>query len=178
MSAENRKTVSELAAHVGGRVYGDGGVLIERVASLTSAGESELAFVEDAKLLETALSCGASCLVVPEAAPELEGKCLIKVARPKLAFALIAEILHPPKREPPGIHKTAHIAASASLGEDIFVGAFVSIGERARVSSGVQLHHGACVGDDVTIGRDCVIHPNVTLYDGVTLGERVILHAG
>lgn len=178
MSAEKAKTVAALAAHVGGRVAGDGSVLIERVAGLEIAGEHEIAFVEDAKLLETALSSNASCLIVPEAAPDMEGKCVIKVKRPKLAFALIAEILHPPKKEPPSIHKTAHIAASASLGADIFIDAFVSIGERAQIASGVQLHHGACVGDEVSIGRDSVIHPNVTLYDGITLGERVILHAG
>jgi UDP-3-O-[3-hydroxymyristoyl] glucosamine N-acyltransferase len=178
MNAENGKTVAELAAHVGGRVAGDGSVLIQGVAGLESAGEHELAFVEDVKLLLTALSSRASCLLVPEAAPEAEGKCLIKVARPKLAFALIAEVLHPPKKEPPGIHPTAVIAESASLGEEVFIGAYVSIGERARVGAGAQIHHGASIGDEVTIGRDSTIHPNVTLYDGVTLGERVILHAG
>jgi UDP-3-O-[3-hydroxymyristoyl] glucosamine N-acyltransferase len=128
--------------------------------------------------MDAALSSRASCLLVPEAAPEVKGKCLIKVARPKLAFALIAEILHPPKREPPGIHPTAVIADSASLGADVFVGAHVSIGAGASVASGAQIHHGACVGSGVTIGSDSIIHPNVVLYDGVTLGERVILHAG
>jgi UDP-3-O-[3-hydroxymyristoyl] glucosamine N-acyltransferase len=178
MSAEKAKTVFELAAHVGGRVAGDGSVLIERVAGLESAGEHDVAFVEDLKMLETALSSRASCLLVPEAAPEAEGKCLIKVARPKLAFALIAEVLHPPKKEPPGIHPTAVIAESALLGEEVFVGAYVSIGERARIAAGAQIHHGASIGDEVTIGSDSIIHPNVTLYDGVTLGERVILHTG
>jgi UDP-3-O-[3-hydroxymyristoyl] glucosamine N-acyltransferase len=182
MSAGKGKTVAELAAHVGGRVYGDGSVLIERVAGLASAGEREVAFLEDAKLLEAALSSHASCLilpeVVPESVPELEGKCLIKVGRPKLAFALIAEVLHPPKRELPSIHPTAVIAGSASVSEEVYIGAYVSIGERASVAAGTQIHHGVSIGDDVSIGRDSVIHPNVVLYGGITLGERVILHAG
>ncbi|MBV9958147.1 MAG: UDP-3-O-(3-hydroxymyristoyl)glucosamine N-acyltransferase [Acidobacteria bacterium] len=177
MNKISLKTVAELAAHVNGSVNGDSSTLIKRVASLESASEGEIAFVEDAKLLERASESRAACLIVPEGAPDLEGKCLIKVRRPKLAFALIAEILHPPKKEQPAIHKTAHIAASASIGEDVYIGPYVSIGERARVASGVQLHHGACVGDEVCIGSDSIIHPNVVLYDGVTLGARVILHA-
>jgi UDP-3-O-[3-hydroxymyristoyl] glucosamine N-acyltransferase len=178
MNVENiTKTVAELAAHVSGRVSGDSGTLIKRVASIEQAGDDEIAFVEDAKLLESALKSRAACLLVPESVPELEGKCLIKVRRPKLAFALIAEVLHPPKKEHPAIHPTAIIAESASLGEDVYIGAYVSIGDRSRIGSGAQIHHGASVGDDVSIGRDSVLHPHVILYDGVTLGERVILHA-
>ncbi len=178
MSAHKEKTVAELAAHVGGSVAGDGSIVIRGVASIERASENEIAFVEDAKMLENALDSHAACLIVPEASPELEGKCLIRVARPKLAFALIAEILHPPKRLPASIHPTAIIAASAQVCEDVYIGAHVSIGERANVGEGTQLYHGACVGDDVSIGRDCIIHPNVVLYEGVSVGERVILHAG
>ena len=179
MTAESvTKTVAELAAHAGGRVAGDGSVLIKRVADLASAREHEIAFVEEAKLLENALSSHASCLIVPEGVPELLGKCLIKVVRPKLAFALIAEVLHPPKREQPAIHPTAIIAASALVAEGVYIGAYVSIGARASIGAGTQIHHGVSVGDDVTIGRDSIIHPHVALYQGITLGSRVILHAG
>jgi len=178
MSAEKGKTVAELAAHVVGRVSGEERTLITGVASLESACEREIAFVDDEKLLEAALQSRASCLIVPESAPVSEGKCLIRVARPKLAFALIAELLHPQRRKSPEIHPTAIVDASALLGESLYIGAHVSIGARARIGNGTQIHHGASIGDDVSIGRDCVIHPNVTLYDGITLGERVVLHAG
>ncbi|HEX8843752.1 MAG TPA: UDP-3-O-(3-hydroxymyristoyl)glucosamine N-acyltransferase [Pyrinomonadaceae bacterium] len=178
MSRETKEmTASELAAHVGGRVAGDGSVLIRGIASLEEAGEGEIAFVEDAKLLESARSSRASCLIVPEGA-QLSGACMIEVKRPKLAFALISELLHPPKRRAPQIHPTAIVAASAQLHETVFVGAHVEIGEGASIGAGTELHAGAVIGDGVTVGQDCVIHPNVVLYDGVSLGNRVILHAG
>lgn len=178
MSARKEKTVAELAAHVGGSVSGESSVLIQSVASLESAREHEIAFVEDEKMLEDARRSRASCLIVSESAPEMEGKCLLRVARPKLAFAFIAEVLHPPKRQPPAIHPTAIVAGSAEIGENVYLGAYVSIGERARIGDGAQIYHGASIGDDVSIGRECIIHPRVTLYDGITLGQRVILHAG
>jgi UDP-3-O-[3-hydroxymyristoyl] glucosamine N-acyltransferase len=174
---EHAKTIAELAAHVGGRIVGDSDCLITKVASLESAGAGEIAFIEDSKLLDGARSFSASCLIVPEGA-QVQARCVIEVKRPKLAFALIAELLRPLKRRAGKIHPTAIVAASAHLGENVFVGAWVEIGERTSIGAGTQIHSGAVIGDDVRIGRDSVIHPNVVLYDGITLGERVILHAG
>jgi UDP-3-O-[3-hydroxymyristoyl] glucosamine N-acyltransferase len=178
MSKERKGlTVAELAARINGRVRGDGQIVIERIAELESARTGEIAFLEDRRLLDAAPVFGASCLIIPEGA-EVEAACVIEAKNPKLAFALIAEMLHPPKRREPAIHPTASVAASAQLGERVFVGARVEIGERSRVGEGTQIYAGAIIGDDVEIGIDCVIHPNVALYDNITLGARVILHAG
>jgi UDP-3-O-[3-hydroxymyristoyl] glucosamine N-acyltransferase len=178
MSSEiKEKSVAELAAHVGGRVTGDDGVMISRVARLEEAGAAEIAFIEDKKLMESARSSRASCLIVPEGT-QLGARCLIEVARPKLAFALIAELLYPRKEYEPAIHPTAIVAVSAEIDGSAYVGAYVRIGERARIGPQTQLHTGASIGDDAAIGRDCVIHPNVVIYDGVQVGDRVILHAG
>jgi UDP-3-O-[3-hydroxymyristoyl] glucosamine N-acyltransferase len=178
MSAEMKeRTVAELAAHVGGRVTGDGNILIKRVARLDDAAPGEIAFIEDRKLLENASGSRASCLIVPEG-EQFEARCVIEVARPKLAFALIAELLHPIKQYDAAIHPTAIIAASATVDRSAYVGAYVHVGERTSIDAGTQIHTGAFIGEDVHIGRDSVIHPNVVLYDNVRLGERVILHAG
>ena len=172
-----QRTVAALAAHVGGRVIGDQSVLIERVASIESASTGAIAFVEDVKLLEDARNIRASCLIVPPNA-HVEAPCLIETARPKLAFARIAELLHPPKRHQPGIHPTSVVAASAEVEASVFIGPHAQIGERTRINAEAQIHAGVIIGDDVCVGRSCVLYPNVVLYDRVALGERVVLHAG
>lgn len=179
------KTVSELAAFAGGRVVGDGDISITRIADVKDATEGEIAYVEDEKHFGTARSSGASCLIVPKAFRSpgeedevLPNQALIEVARPKLAFALIAKLLHPPKRREPLVHATAVIAATADVALTAYVGPHVVIGENTRVGSGTRIEAGVVVGDNVTIGFDCVLHPGVTLYDGITIGDRVILHAG
>ncbi|HMF57554.1 MAG TPA: LpxD N-terminal domain-containing protein, partial [Pyrinomonadaceae bacterium] len=170
-------TVRKLAERVGGRVFGNPFVEILGVASLESGRAGDIAFVEDRKFLDAARASLASCVIVPEGA-NLDGRCCIEAARPKLAFALIAEVLHPPERQGSYRHPTAVIAASAQIDDDVFVGAFVQVGERAQIGAGAQVRTGAVIGDNVHIGRDCVIHSHVTLYDNVHLGDRVILHAG
>lgn len=175
MSA-NEKSVSELAAHAGGQLVGDGDVLIRRVNGLDSAGEGDIAYVEDEKFFERAARSGASCVIVPETAT-LEIPCQIKVKKPKLAFALVAEILHQPKRREASVQTTA-IAETADVALTAFIGPHVTVGEHTTVGIGTQILSGVSIGDHVSIGADCVIHPNVVIYDEVTIGDRVILHAG
>lgn len=175
--SEKGRTVAELAAHVGARARGDESIRIRRVASLSDAVEGDIAFVEDARLLERVKTARASCVIVPEGA-EVSAPSLMEAARPKLAFALIAELLHPPKSFPPSRHPSAVIAGSATIDETVYIGAHVCIGERTRIEGGAIIHAGVSIGDDVSIGSGSVLHPNVVVYDNVSIGSCVILHAG
>jgi UDP-3-O-[3-hydroxymyristoyl] glucosamine N-acyltransferase len=171
------KTIAELSAHIGGRVFGDDNIVIHRVANLDSAGDGDIAYVEDAKFFDLASRTKASCVIIPEGA-NLNIPHAIEVKNPKLAFALVAEVLHPPKQRASEIHQTAVIGANSDIALEVFIGAFVCIGENSTVGSGTQIRAGAKIGDHVRVGSDCVIHPNVFLEDGVTIGNNVILHAG
>jgi UDP-3-O-[3-hydroxymyristoyl] glucosamine N-acyltransferase len=177
MNPTHTFTISELAAHVGGSVVGDSNLLIRGVASLETAGEGEISYVEDEKFFAAAGASKASCLIVPEGAA-LNTACRIEVKRPKLAFALAAELLHPRRKRNSLIHPTAVVAQSAVVEDDVYLGPQVVIDDQARVGSGSQIEAGVIVGAGVQIGRDCILHPNVVLYDGVIIGDRVILHAG
>jgi UDP-3-O-[3-hydroxymyristoyl] glucosamine N-acyltransferase len=171
------KTISELSAHVGGRLFGDGDILIRSVADLDGAGEGDIAYVEDEKFYDLARATKASCVIAPEGS-NLDLPRRIEVSKPKLAFALIAEVLHPQKKRAPEIHPTAVIGANADIALEVFIGAFVCIGESSSVGPGTQIRAGAIIGDQVKVGSGCMIHPNVFLEDGVTIGNNVILHAG
>ena len=177
MNSSHPQTVSDLAARVGGRVIGDGGAIIERVASLEAAATGDITYVEDEKLFEAANKTRASCLIAP-ANSTLDFPCRIEVAKPKLAFARAAEVLHPAKQREPSIHSSAVIAETADVALTAYVGPHVSIGDQTQIGGGTQVHSGASIGDHVVVGSDCVIHPNVVVYDHVTIGNRVILHAG
>jgi UDP-3-O-[3-hydroxymyristoyl] glucosamine N-acyltransferase len=170
--------VSELAAHVGGEIVSNASAQVFRVADLETAQTGDIAFVEDAKLFEAAQNSSASCLIIPANANIDFSGAIIKVKQPKLAFAEIAALLHPPKARVPEIHATAIISESAQIGADVFIGAFVCVGDNSVIGDGTQIRAGAKVGDNVRVGANCTIHPNVFLEDNVTIGNNVILHAG
>ncbi len=187
MSETKLLTIAELATRVDGRLLGDGSIHVHSVAELVSAGPGDVAYVDGEKFLEAARSSQASCLIVsPQFVETFKeqtgerkiGPTLIEVARPKLAFARVAALLHPPKHREPLVHPSATIANSADVDLTVSVGPHVTIGEQVHVGGGTQIEAGVFVGDRVRVGHDCVLHPGVVLYDDITIGDRVILHAG
>src|SRR5215208_2693709 len=143
--------INQLAEIVAGRVVGDGTTVIERLADLEHAGESEIAYVENESFLAAASESKAACLIVSEPFVEkLADRTLIEVRNPKLAFALIGAALHPPIRREPSIHATAVVAESAEIALTAYVGPNVSIGEYAHVGAYTRLEAGVVLGDRVT----------------------------
>lgn len=165
----------EISELVHGQLIGDDSIEIGRVAGIGTASDTEISFLEKA---DAELKTNAACLLVPETFEPTNSLTIIKVKNPKLAFALVAEVLHPPKQRDPEIHPSAVISESADVALDAFIGAFTCIGDNSRIGEGTQLRAGAKVGDNVSIGRNCVLHPNVFVEDGCTVGDNVILHTG
>src|SRR5258706_71353 len=175
MSEPKLLTAAELTIHVGGRLIGDGSIQIERVADLSTAGAGEVAYVEDEKFFETGKSSQASCLIAPpqfvasvkDLIVEKEfGPVLIEVTKPKLAFALIAELLHPAKHREPSVHDSAAIAETADIDLTVFIGPHVSIGEGTRVEAGTRIEAGVVIGGQVGFGD------HIRVMSGAVIGSK------
>src|SRR6266498_1143439 len=144
MSDTKLWTIAELNAHVDGRLIGDGSIHVERVADIASAATGEISYVEDEKFFGAARASKTSCLIAP---PEFVASvkdliveqefrpALIEVSKPKLAFALVAGLLHPQKHREPFVHASAVIAETADVDLTVFIGAHVAIGEGARLGA-------------------------------------------
>lgn len=163
--------ISELAELVNGKFSGDGSIEITRVADFAKAGKNEIAFLEKVENIETT---NASCVIVPENT-ELSFPT-IQVKSPKLAFAKIAEKLHPFNFQN-GWHETALISEKSDVRAS-FIGAFTTIGENSYVGEGSHIGEGVRIGNNVSIGKCSVIHPNCVIYDSITIGNDCVLHAG
>lgn len=170
--------IHEIANFVNGKLIGDGEVEISGVASLQKAQKGEISFVEDANAITDKENISASCLLVPIDFGEKLSVSTIQIKKPKLAFAKVAEILHPRKIRAPEIHKLAIVSESAEIGRNVFIGAFCDIGNNTKIGSGSQISSGTKIGEDVRIGRNCMFHPNVIVEDGSSIGDNVILHSG
>jgi UDP-3-O-[3-hydroxymyristoyl] glucosamine N-acyltransferase len=165
--------LKEIAEFLDGKLNGDGNIEITGVAAHGTALRGEISFLEKAENLK---NTNASCVIVPEGL-DFPGTT-IEVKNPKLAFAKIAAVLHPPKKRSPLIHPSAVVSDSAILGQNVFIGAFCCVGENSEIGDGTELRAGAKVGDNVLIGHDCVLHPNVFIEDNSNIGNRVVLHSG
>ncbi|HEX6126985.1 MAG TPA: UDP-3-O-(3-hydroxymyristoyl)glucosamine N-acyltransferase [Pyrinomonadaceae bacterium] len=166
--------IREIAELVGGEAVGDLDAEIQSVADIATAGPGQIAFVDKAELPETK----ASCVIAPPGTGNSTGVNLVTIANPKLGFARVAALLHPPKQRSGEIHPTAVISASAKVGQNVFVGAFVCVGDGSTIGDNTQLRAGAKIGDSVSVGSNSVLHPNVFVEDGCSIGDGVVLHSG
>lgn len=153
-------TLDELARRTGGRVEGDGGVILERVATLASADARAIAFFANRKYRAEVAASQAAALIVGEADTGLSIKPRLVHSTPYVCFARVAQLFDAGVHQSPGINSAAVIAPYARLGADASIGAHVSIGAGA------------------VIGAHALIYPNVTIYPGTVIGNNVVIHAG
>jgi len=175
-----KRSLQQIAEAVEARLQGDGSVEVEGVASIASASEHELVFVEEEKYLLRALQSGAAAVIAGEFAAASSGKPVLISRHPKLAFARAARFLQAgnPAGRSAGVHATAVVSPSVRLGVSVVVEERAAIAENAEIGESTRIGAGCAIGRGVTIGRECEIYPHVTVYAGTKLGDRVIVHAG
>lgn len=169
-------TLSEIAARLGGDVFGESETAISRVATLASAGEGDIAFLANRKYRSQLQTTQAAAVILaPDAADAFAGPRIV-TPNPYAYYARVATLLNPARAGFSGIHPSAVVEsalpASVAVGPRVCIGRNVVLGER------VVIHPGAVIGDEVHIGDDAIIYPNVTIYHGCRLGHRVIVHSG
>ncbi len=152
-------TLAELAAELGAELVGDGTVVITSAATLDEARPGQISFLANPKYVSQLETTRASAVVVSSGVKKAAGN-LLKAKDPYYTFTCAVVRLHGYRKHlMTGIHPSAHIEPTATIGE------------------GTIIYPGVYVGPRTRIGRDCVLHPNVVIYEDVIIGDRVILNA-
>lgn len=178
-----KRSLSDIAAAVGGHVHGDGAVQVNGVASIDSASPDDLVFVENDKYLSAALESRAAAVIAgpfaKQASSASSRKPLLIADQPKMAFARAARFLRDAgETRQTGVHPTAVVSSSAMLVPGVYIEERAVVADHAEIGANTRIGAGCSIGHGVKIGRDCEIYPNVTVYPGTTIGDGVIVHAG
>ncbi|MCK5354334.1 MAG: hypothetical protein KAJ63_04400, partial [Methyloprofundus sp.] len=100
----------DIQQQVGGELAGDANTLVNAVNSLDLAIQGDISFAENDKYLAAAQTSQASILIVPKSFPELEGKNVLKVDKPKEVFIGIMMMFDDSCIKFTGVHPSAVIA--------------------------------------------------------------------
>ena len=126
-------TLGEIATALGATLENGNPVTeITGVAGIEEASSGQITFVANPKYAATAKTTTASAIIVSEDFPAVTC-ALLRSKNPYLSFARAIDLFYQPPRYAPGIHPTAVIAPTASVGSDAHIGAYVVIEEGATI---------------------------------------------
>jgi UDP-3-O-[3-hydroxymyristoyl] glucosamine N-acyltransferase len=173
------RSLSELAAHVGGTVEGDGRLLIAGLASLEDAGPGQLSFYGSPRYRKELGTTRASAVLVSADEPvERTDVAWVRVASPHLAFARILALFHPGPRPAPGVHPRAEVHPTARVDPTATMMALAVVEAGAVVGARSVLWPGSYLGEEARLGEDCVLQPGAVVRERCVLGNRVVLQPG
>ncbi len=149
------------------------------VAPLDSAGPDDVSFLDNRRYLgQFSASKAGACIVAPEFAERAPaGMLLLLTQRPYRGYAKVAQAFYPLPRPRPGVHASAVVDATASIGEGSEIGAGVAVGPGAEIGRGCRIEANAVIGEAVSVGDGTVIGPNVSLAY-CRIGRACQIHAG
>ena len=173
--------LQELAGFLGGKLEGDSeNSSIVGINTLQDASGSEISFLANMRYKDTLLTTHAAAVLVSPDFSDVEGVTvpLIRVPDPYQAFATLQRHFNPAPIASGIRHSSAVIDATATLAEDVNVGAQAVIGGGVKIAAGTIVEAGCVIEDGVEIGEKCHLHTRSVVCHGCQLGNRVILQTG
>ena len=182
-------SAQQIAALLGGQLYGNANAMVSDVAPIESADAKHLTFLTDEKYLPYLQNTKAGVLLITRslvegkiAFPEGEGKSggaviLVDNARGAMGqlLSMVSKAMFPAKK---GIEQPSFVSEGVVVPEDAYVGAFAYIGKNVRLGAGVQIYPNVYIGDNVMIGDGTILYAGVRIYANCQIGKQCILHAG
>jgi UDP-3-O-[3-hydroxymyristoyl] glucosamine N-acyltransferase len=174
-------TAQQIALLVSGTIEGNPDTTVNSFAKIEEATVGQLSFLANPKYNDYLYTTKASLIIVNESL-QLEKSLPATLVRVKDAYTAFATLLttyqNLKAQQKKGIETPSHIANSATMGTDVFVGAFAYIGEKVTIGDNTKIFPGAYIAENVSIGNNTTIHSGVKIYEDCVIGNDVIIHAG
>ncbi len=168
----------QIATTLGARLEnGSPDLEINGVASIKEAGPGQLTFVANPKYAGAARTTRASAVIVSDEFPAIS-TALLRCKNPYLTFARALELFCQPLRYEPGVHPTAVVHPSATIGEGAHIGPYVVIDQNVEIGRNAVLLAHVVIYRGTRIGDDFFAHAHAVVREGCQLGNHVLLQNG
>lgn len=174
-------TAAQIAQIINGKIEGHDDAAVSSFGKIEEAKEGQLAFLANPKYEDFLYTTKASIIIINktlELKQPLEAT-LVRVQDPYSAFATLLDTYQQIKTQQlTGIQQPVYMDATVKTGDNIFIGAFVFLGENVIIGNGVKIFPHCYLGNNVIVGDNTIIHPGVKIYHNCVVGKNVKIHAG
>jgi UDP-3-O-[3-hydroxymyristoyl] glucosamine N-acyltransferase len=175
-------TAEQIAGFLNGEVEGNPHEKVNTVSKIEEGKTNSLCFLANPTYKEHLYSTDASIVIINKnfvlEKPVKKSCALVRVEDAYQAFSKLLEIYNSFKNQKIGIDKQTSISDSATLGENLYIGAFTAISDHATIGDNVKIYPQCYIGDNVKIGKNTLIFAGVKIYHDCVIGDNCILHAG
>lgn len=171
----------ELAHLLQGTVEGNPEEQVNQFAKIEEAQKGALSFFANPKYEQFVYSTQASILLVSKSFKPNQPitATLIRVEDPYSALAmLLDEFGKAQQSKKSGISKWAAIPEDAMIGNNTYIGDFVSLGKGVKIGEDVCIESNVTIGDHVQIGDGTILMAGVRIAHGCVVGQHCLFHAG
>ncbi|UPL50725.1 UDP-3-O-(3-hydroxymyristoyl)glucosamine N-acyltransferase [Hymenobacter sublimis] len=174
-------TVGQIAEVLRGAVEGDAAQQINRLAKIEEAQAGALSFLANPKYEPYLYTTAASAVIVSRTLElrQPTTAALIRVDDPYTSFTTLLEFYQQATRTGKrGVEQPAYLAASSTIGENHYRGAFSYIGENCEIGRDVVIFPHVFIGDRCKIGDGTILYAGAKIYAETVIGARCTVHAG
>ncbi len=170
--------LSDIVARFGGRILGEADASVTQVATLETAGPSNISFLTNSKYRGQLAGTKAGALILGEADADASGLPRIITDNPYAYFAKVSALLNPLPDAQPGIHPSAVVGAGAKIDATASIAATVVIGDGVTIGPHCVIGPGCYIGNDTVVGSSARLYPRVVIYHDCVIGDNLIAHSG
>ncbi|MEP6597348.1 MAG: UDP-3-O-(3-hydroxymyristoyl)glucosamine N-acyltransferase [Ginsengibacter sp.] len=174
-------TAAQIAMLINGNVEGDASATVASFGKIEEAQQNQLAFLANPKYEDFIYTTNASVIIINEA-QELKQPVSATLIRVPDAYSAFASLLHKYQeivtQQLNGIQEPSFIHSTATIGQQVFIGAFSYLSENVQIGNNVKLFPGIFLGNNVKIGENSLLLPGVKIYHDCVVGKNVTIHAG
>lgn len=173
-------TAEQIASVLNGTVEGDPTVIVNSFSKIEEGKPGSLTFLANPKYTNYIYSTEASVVLVNnDFKSEHPVKAtLVRCANAYASLAILLDMVEKSKPVKKGIEAMSFVAESATVGEDVYVGAFSYVSDKAVIGKNVKIYPQSYIGDGVVIGDNTIVYAGVKIYYGCKIGKNCILHSG
>ena len=173
-------TAKQIAELIGGSIQGNENATVNSFAKIEEGKEGAISFLSNPKYTHYLYETKSSVVLINndlELEHDVEAT-LIRVPNAYEAVAKLLQFYESIKPKKTGIDPLAFVSPKATIGKDVYIGAFACIGDGTVIGDGCQIYPHVVVGEGVKVGNNTTLYPNVTVYQGCQIGNNVTIHAG
>ena len=174
-------TATQIATLLNGTVIGNANSSVTTFGKIEEATDGQLTFLANPKYEEYLYTTKASIVILNTdyILKQPINATIITVTDAYTAFATLLSYYQKMQMEQVvGIEQPSYIDPTATIGNNVYVGAFAYIGKNATIGNDTKIYPQSFVGNNVTVGDNTTINAGVKIYNDCVVGNHVTIHSG